>query len=132
MDRNAIFTHCKERYGTAPEYPWERFPSYAVLRHRSNRKWYGVVMELPYKKLGVMKEGTADFINLKLGAVMAGSVRDERGIFPAYHMAKGQWVSVLLDGTVSQETILALLDISYELTKNGGEKMVRRKKNESL
>lgn len=116
MERKNLFAHCKERYGTSPEYLWKSAPSYAVLRHSSNRKWYGVVMEIPYKKFGMMKEGAADFINVKLGEVMAGSMRDERGIFPAYHMAKGQWVSVLLDGTVPEETVLALLDISFELT----------------
>ena len=116
MDRNALFSHCKEYYGTDPEYLWERYPSYAVLRHRGNRKWYAVVMEIPCKKLGIMQEGNVEVINLKLGEVMAGSVRDERGVFPAYHMAKGQWVSVLLDGTVPAETVLAFIDISYNLT----------------
>ena len=116
MDRKLLFQHCKDAYGTTPEYLWERYPSYAVLRHRSNRKWYAVVMEIPFKRLGVMRDGNVDVINLKLGEAMVGSVRDERGIFPAYHMAKGAWVSVLLDGTVPDETILALLDISHELT----------------
>ena len=116
MDRERLFRHCKDTYGTTPEYLWERYPSYAVLRHRSNRKWYAVVMEIPFKRLGVMRDGNVDVINLKLGEAMVGSVRDERGIFPAYHMAKGAWVSVLLDGTVPDETILALLDISHELT----------------
>ncbi len=116
MERTLIFKHCKEIYGTTPEYLWERYPSYAVLRHRGNRKWYGVVMEIPFRRLGIMREGTVDVINLKLGEAMVGSVQDERGIFPAYHMAKGAWVSVLLDGTVPDETILAFLDISHELT----------------
>lgn len=116
MDRNAIFEHCKEFYGTTPDYPWESAPSYAVLRHRVSRKWYAVVMEIPFKKLGIMKEGTVDVINVKLGEVMAGSVRDERGVFPAYHMSKGQWVTALLDGTVPEETLLAFIDISHQLT----------------
>ena len=118
MDRETLFQHCKEFYGTTPEYLWERYPSYAVLRHRGNRKWYAVVMEIPFKRLGIMKEGMVDVVNLKLGEVMAGSVRDERGVFPAYHMAKGQWVTVLLDGTVPDETLLAFLDISYQLTQS--------------
>ncbi len=116
MDRNTLFQHCKEFYGTAPEYLWESAPSFAVLRHRGNRKWYAVVMEIPWKRLGVMREGNVEVMNVKLGAVMASSVRDERGVFPAYHMSKGQWVSVLLDGTVPDETIAAFIDISHELT----------------
>ena len=40
----------------------------------------------------------------------------EKGIFPAYHMSKTCWISVLLDGTVSEETLSFLIDISFELT----------------
>lgn len=122
MNRELLFEHCKEAYGTTPEYLWERYPSHAVLRHRGNRKWYAVIMEIPFKRLGIMREGNVDVMNVKLGEAMVGSVLDERGIFPAYHMAKGAWVSVLLDGTVSDETILAFLDISHEQTNQKGKK----------
>ena len=47
---------------------------------------------------------------------MAGSFLSEEGIFPGYHMHKGNWITVLLDGTVSMDKIELLLDISYDLT----------------
>ena len=46
----------------------------------------------------------------------------EKGIFPAYHMSKTCWISVLLDGTVSEETLSFLIDISFELTSKKRKK----------
>ncbi|WP_330849233.1 MmcQ/YjbR family DNA-binding protein, partial [Streptococcus suis] len=37
------------------------------------------------------------------------------GIFPAYHMSKKTWVSVLLDDTVEDQTVFALLEKSRYL-----------------
>ncbi|MCD7760481.1 MAG: MmcQ/YjbR family DNA-binding protein, partial [Clostridiales bacterium] len=35
---------------------------------------------------------------------------------PGYHMNKSNWVSILLDGTVADDTILDLLDMSVQNT----------------
>ena len=40
------------------------------------------------------------------------------GIFKGYHISRGNWVSVLLDGTVSLETVYSLIDISFRVTLN--------------
>ena len=36
--REKLLAFAKKRYGTAPEYPWMRFPDYAVLRHADHPK----------------------------------------------------------------------------------------------
>ena len=41
---------------------------------------------------------------------------DSDGIFPAYHMNKRHWITVLLDGTVPTETVKKLLDVSFDAT----------------
>ena len=46
-----------------------------------------------------------------------GSFRMEPGIFPGWHMNKAHWLTVTLDGTVDDEKIKFLVDMSYELTK---------------
>ena len=48
------------KYGGAPEYPWMRFPDYAVFRHADSGKWYALVMDVPRKKLGLPGEGPAE------------------------------------------------------------------------
>ena len=35
------------------------------------------------------------------------------GIYPAYHMNKKHWVSILLDDTLTDDFIKNLIDISY-------------------
>ena len=57
-----------------------------------------------------------DVVNLKCDPILTGSLRSDKGIFPAYHMNKSNWISVALDGSVSADKIKMLLDMSYELT----------------
>lgn len=44
------------------------------------------------------------------------NLKQKKGFFPAYHMNKDSWISILLDGSVSEEEIKNLLDLSYKLT----------------
>jgi predicted DNA-binding protein (MmcQ/YjbR family) len=73
-------------------------------------------MDIPRSRLGLRGESTIDIVNLKCDPVLTGSLRMEKGIFPAYHMNKDKWISVALDGSVDDEQIKMLLDMSYELT----------------
>ncbi len=38
------------------------------------------------------------------------------GIFKGYHISRGSWISILLDGTVSLEAIYGLIDESFAVT----------------
>ena len=73
-------------------------------------------MYIPKSKLGLREDGMIDVVNLKCDPVLIGSLRMEKGIFPAYHMSKDKWISVALDGSVDDEQVKMLLDMSYELT----------------
>ena len=56
-------------------------------------------------------------INLKIDdVILHDMVIREDGIMPAYHMNKQHWITVLLDGTVSEDRVRSLLDISYNAT----------------
>lgn len=115
MNRQEIFEYINETYGTEPDYPWN--DRNAVLRHKKNNKWYGVVLEVSRKKLGLEEDVLTDVLNVKCDPVMAGALREQAGYFPAYHMNKEKWISILLDGTVAPDNIRNLIDMSYELTK---------------
>ena len=52
-------------------------------------------------------------MNVKCGAIMAGSLLSQKGFLPAYHMNKNYWVSILLDGSLPDEQIAPLLELSY-------------------
>ncbi|MCD7769047.1 MAG: MmcQ/YjbR family DNA-binding protein [Oscillospiraceae bacterium] len=117
MDRRDIFDYVKQKYGTEPEYLWVKYPSYAVLRHQDNRKWYGIVMDVPKDKLGLPGAEAVDILDIRCEPLMADQLRQLPGILPGYHMNKKYWVSILLDGTVSADKILELLDMSFRNTR---------------
>lgn len=75
-------------------------------------------MNLPMSKFGLSEDKTVDVVNLKCDPIMTGSLHKENGIYPAYHMNKSYWISVLLDGTVDDEKLKYLLDISFDLTNS--------------
>ena len=114
--REEIEKYIKDNYDVLQEYPWDEYPSYTTFKHTNNKKWFALIMDVPFEKLKIEKKGIVDVINLKNIPEMIGSLRKEKGILPAYHMNKEYWISVLLDGTVSKEKICELIDLSYELT----------------
>lgn len=115
MTRDALLQYALDRYHVAPEYPWSKFPGHAVLRHQENRKWFGLVLGVEGRKLGLPTSEVVDILNVKCDPRMVGSLLGTTGFLPAYHMNKEQWLSILLDGPPAEET-LRLLDLSYQLT----------------
>lgn len=122
MDRNNILEYALEAYGSTPEYLWAKYPQYAVLRHPENRKWYAILMNVPKHKLGLEGTEEIDIMDIKCEPEMIGSLRMAEGIFPGYHMNKGNWISVLLDGSVEESMVYHLLDRSFALTKGKKKK----------
>ena len=115
--RNRIFSYVAEQYGTEPEYLWAKTPDAAVIRHKGNRKWYGIIMNVPRRTLGLFGEGSTDILNVKCTPAVREIILAERRALPAYHMNKQHWISLPLDGSLETETIFSLIDESYELTK---------------
>ncbi len=114
--REDLDKYISETYGVTAEFPWIQYPGFAVYRHAGNKKWFAVVMNLPRSKFSLSDDETVDVVNLKCDPIMTGSLHMEKGIYPGYHMNKSYWVSVFLDGTVDDEKLKWLLDISFDLT----------------
>lgn len=110
--RQQILDFASSNYGTEAEYLWRDYPRYAVLRHPRG-KWYGVIMDVPYSKLGVAKNGITDILVTKCPQFMQKTFLGKSGFLPAYHMNKTHWITVLLDGSASLDDALTLLDMSY-------------------
>lgn len=115
--REQIEKYIKENYDMIQEYSWDEYPNYTTFKHINNKKWFALIMDVPYKKLNINKEGIVNAINLKNIPEIIGGLRKDEGILPAYHMNKEHWITVLLDGTVSKQKICDLIDISYDLTR---------------
>ena len=115
MERKELFEWAKETYGTEPDYPWNDWN--CVLRQRHNNKWYALIMEIEETKLGINSDRIVDVLNVKCDPLLIGSLRMKEGFYPAYHMNKDKWISILMDGTVPDNEIMELVELSYSLTK---------------
>lgn len=116
MNREKIFSYVKAKYHTVEEQPWQKFPKYSVLRHQDNTKWYGIVMNVLPKNIGLVGDKEVDIIDLKCDPDLIHSMIDNIVFFPAYHMNKDHWISVLISQNVPEKTLFDLIDKSYELT----------------
>lgn len=115
--RDKVFAFAKARYDTNPEYLWDSSPDAAVLRHRRNRKWYAIVMLVRKSSLGLDGGGEKWVVNVKASAEDIEKIPYSPGFLPGYHMNKKYWMTILLDGSVSEKVICDYIVKSYELTK---------------
>lgn len=117
MNRKELEEYIIETYKVNGESPWIKFPNYIVFRHDINQKWFALIMNISKKKLGLTENSDMDVLNVKYDPLMIESFKMETGIYSGYHMNKRFWISVALDGSVNEEKIKTLLDISYKLTE---------------
>ena len=123
MDRQGIFDYIRKKYEVLPEYPWRRYDDNAVFRHADNKKWFALVMDVQSDKVGLTGTDYVDVINLKVDDIFFRDlIIQENGIMPAYHMNKMHWISVRLDGTVPEERVFDLIDMSYMATASAKKK----------
>ena len=115
MTKQQFFAHCQKTYGTSPDYPFDEDFETAVLRHADNRKWYAIVMRVSRRKLGFERDDVTDVVNLKLPTELFGSFGAADGVYPAYHMNKLHWISVLL-ADAPDDVVTFLTHASFEAT----------------
>lgn len=115
--KDKLFTYIKKEYHKNPEYPWARYPGYAVFRHSDNQKWFALIMDIPKSKLGLESDDIAYILNVKASdPLLVDFLVQQEGFFRGYHISKGNWISILLDGTVAFNEICRWLDESYIAT----------------
>ncbi|MBR1413072.1 MAG: MmcQ/YjbR family DNA-binding protein [Bacilli bacterium] len=110
-----VIDYIKSKYNEIPEYLWKDDNQTGVFRHKEDNKWYGIIMVIPKNRLGYDSNEEVEVINIKNNEV--DNIIGKNNIFPAYHMNKKYWVSILLDENVNINYIYELIDKSYNLTK---------------
>ena len=116
MTKQSFLEYCSSTYGTSPDYPFDEDFETAVFRHADNRKWYAIVMRVSRRKFGIESDEVIDVVNLKLPTEMFGSFGAADGVYPAYHMNKLHWISVLLPDA-PEDVVKFLVNASFEATK---------------
>ena len=117
MTKQQFLQYCFDTFGTSPDYPFDEDFETAVLRHSDNRKWYALIMRISRRKLGLPSDEAVDVVNLKLPTDMFGSFGSDDGVYPAYHMNKLHWISVILPDA-PDDVINFLTNVSFEATKD--------------
>ena len=117
MTKQQLFEYCLNTYGTQPDYPFDEDFETAVFRHSDNRKWFALLMQVSRRKFGFESDEVVDVVNLKLPTEMFGSFGAVDGVYPAYHMNKLHWISVLLPDAPN-DVVQFLLNASFEATKS--------------
>ena len=72
------------------------------------------MMRIPWDKLEKGREGLVEAVNIKHDQV--ADLLSQKGIYPAFHMNKRYWLSLVLDDSLSDDDVLELLEISWNLT----------------
>lgn len=101
---------------TKGDFPWEDDTTSAVYRCK-NQKWFALVMKIKFKNLGFESEEPVWVVNLKADAEKIPALVDRKSIFPAYHMNKKYWITVVLASVSDFETLKQLTFRSKELVE---------------
>ena len=113
---NRISNYIKIKYGTEPEFMWEKSPNYAVFRNKNNKKWYGIIMNLNKHKLDNKTNSEIEIINVKLTKLEIEVLLNKSGFYKAWHMNKDNWITIILDETLTDDEIINYIDKSYKYT----------------
>lgn len=119
----------EDEFNCRPDFPWAapenqvgtrssiksgRYDDAAVYRCPNN-KWFALVMGITYKNLGFENDEKLFVVNLKADKERISEIIDRKSIFPAYHMNKKHWITVLLTGVTDFDQLCALTRQSYAL-----------------
>ena len=113
-----IIDYCNNKYGGNRVNPFKKHPDILAMVNEKN-KWYSLFLDVEYNKLNKNTDITikVKILNVKYPTDRILEIIDNNNIFPAYHMNKKHWISIVLDKNIKLETIKELIDISYSLVK---------------
>lgn len=115
---NRICKYIKDKYNSNPEFLWAKFPGYAIFRKTS--KWFALIGNVAMNKVNKKSNSKEEIeiINLKVDEDKINDLISLEGYYEAYHMNKKNWITIILDDTLSDDVIIKLIDESYSLVNN--------------
>lgn len=111
---NRITNKIIEKYHDEPEFAWEKSLGFGIFRNQDNNKWYALIMNIDKSKIAKNNSGEVEVVNLKLDPNMIIELLKKDGYYPAYHMNKKYWITVILDDTLSDNEIMELIIKSHQ------------------
>lgn len=111
-----VIDYVEQKYGDKLEFLWEKFDDNAIWRNKQNNKWYGILLTLSERKLGLESDKVVEVIDLRYQKEEIEIILNKPNVFPGYHMNKKSWITIKLDGTIDTKKIYYLIDNSYNLS----------------
>ena len=126
MKKEILFEYIKTTYPTIIDYPFGSDFDSAVFRIQSDKKWFALYMNVSGEKFNYgekrfEKEKRLDVLNVKCPVDMNETFVDYLSVFPAYHMNKTHWVSILLN-YAEENVVKILVDLSFYLVLEKNKK----------
>lgn len=106
----------KTEFNDNAEYLFETSDT-AVFRKGKRKKWYAVVMNISRSKLGLKSDEKVAVLNVKLNPNEIALLTDHTVYFPAYHMNKKHWCTIILDGSADIDEVCYRVEQSYNIVK---------------
>lgn len=116
--KEQLLEYASEVYDKAPETPFKKLPTYYVMKTSRKNKWYAVFIDITYDKLGVKCKDTIHIVNVKNHPEKIKNLIDYKQFFPAYHMNKKYWITVVLNKSTDVGLLKSLIDESYSIIEN--------------
>ena len=105
----------KSKFGVEPDYPWPDDAPYSFVFRCLNEKWFALVMRIKYRQLGLTGDENVWVVNMKAEQDNIPNLVDHKSIFPAWHMNKKHWITILLTAATDFNKLCELTEKSYEL-----------------
>lgn len=112
---NRICDLILEKYNISPDFPWEGY-NHGVFRNPDNNKWFALIMNIDRNKIDKSKKGEIEVINVKLDKEKIQELLKDKNYYPAYHMNKKSWITMVLDEKLSDNEIMQNISQSYSFT----------------
>jgi predicted DNA-binding protein (MmcQ/YjbR family) len=105
----------KSKFGAEPDYPWPDDAPYSFVFRCPNEKWFVLVMRIKYCQLGLTGDENVWVVNMKADQDSIPNLVNHKSIFPAWHMNKKHWITILLTAVPDFNKLCELTEKSYEL-----------------
>ena len=112
-----VIEYVREKYGDELEFLWPTSPSNAIWRRKDNQKWYGAILTVSGRKIGLNTDKIVEIIDLRMKPDYRDDILSREHYYPGWHMNKKSWYTLVFDNHISDEEIKLRIAESYELAK---------------
>lgn len=120
---NRITNLIIQKYNNLPEFIWEKYPGYGIFRNPNKNKWYALIMNINKNKIATGNE-EVEILNVKLSEEEIKHLLKRKGFYKAYHMNKENWITIILDDTLTDEEIMKYILESHKFTEQANEWLI--------